>query len=332
MNRNRVFFSFASLLGCIGVFILIVPSLVTPDLIQPKRIDSLYMEYQRMQIFNDQPGNFASIDSTILFNPSDLGLEYRNFDVNTPGGLVLRGWFIPVNDTNANTILVLHDYDESKILKLNLALQMHDRGLNVCLVDLRAHGNSDGHLFSPGITSVSDVKCILDSLLNMDVTNHIAIFGSGVSAGIALQSALYDGRTDALVLQCPYNDFEEYARNYAARKWGSSRFIFYPILKRKLEDMMLMPLKSLVLSNFSGLVETPMLFLAAGADESYLPVDAYAVYDSSLAEKKDLFLIRNSTHENIELTGGEQYYNAIAEFINHAIPRKLIRTRNRKMT
>jgi alpha-beta hydrolase superfamily lysophospholipase len=332
MSRNRVFFVLASMLGCIGVFILLVPSLVTPDLIQPQRIDSMYIEFQRQQLFKDQPANFESIDSTIFFNPGDLNIDYVNFDVTTTDSLLLRGWYIASGDPNANTILILHDWNESKILKLNLAKQMHDRGFNVCMVDLRAHGNSDGTFFSPGIVSVRDVKCMLDSLLLKPQTNHVAIFGSGISAGIALQSALYDGRTDALVLQCPYNSFSQLEKKYGEIKWGWSDFIFDPVLTRKVEQMLMMPIKKLQLTDFSSMVKTPVLFFAAAEDNFYTPLDAYSVYDSSAAPKKDLFLVKKSTHETIELAGGEQYYNSMAEFLNNALPKKLIKTRNKKMT
>ncbi len=332
MSHNRIFFAFASILLCIAAFILWIPSLVTPDLIQPLRVDSMYIEYQRNQMSHDQAANFSSIDSTIFFNPGDLGLIYKDFNVKTSDSLTLRGWMIEAEDSDANTILILHDWNESKILKLNLAKQMHDRGFNVCLIDLRAHGNSEGTFFSPGIVTVGDVKSMLDSLLKNPDTNHVAILGSGISAGIALQSAVYDGREDALVLQCPFNYFSKLVKQYAEKKWGRLQFIFYPLLQRNLEKMMLMPLRDLNLSSFSSVAETPTLFFAAGDDEFYSAVDAYSVYDSSAAEKKDLILVKQSNHENIEAMGGEQYYNAIAEFLNKVIPKKVIKTRNKKMT
>lgn len=332
MNRNRIFFSFASLLWLIAVFILWAPKLVNPDLLQPQRIDSAFIEFQRHRAFLNQPGNFDSMDSTIFFNPGDLGIEYRNFDVLTHDNTMLRGWYISSHDTDANTVLILHDWNESKIQKLNLAKQIYDRGFNVCLVDLRAHGNSGGAVFSPGIGSVSDIKSVLDNLLITSGTNRIAIFGSGISAGVALQSAMYDGRADAIILQCPYNSYADLARHYSQDKWGITTFLFYPVLQRKIENMVKIPLQYLHLANFSKWVKTPTLVLAAGDDTFYTPLAAYSVYDSSAAIKKNIYLVKNSTHETIELIGGDQYYNAIAEFVSLAIPKKVIKTRNKKMT
>lgn len=332
MKRNRVFFAFASLFACIAVFILLVPTLVTPDLVRPDRVDSTYIEFQREQLFIEQPQNFKTIDSTLFFNPGDLGMAYEAFDVMTFDSLILRGWYIADDDSNANTILLLHEWNESKILKLNLAKQLHDRGFHVCLIDLRAHGSSDGLDFSPGIALVTDVKSMLDSLLARPGTNHIAIFGEGLSAGIALQSALFDGRADALVLQCPFNRFSTFVEKYARQKWGMLQFIFFPVLKRKIEDMIQMPLANLRLDNFSSLVETPTQFIAVDGDAMYTAMDAYAVYDSSAAEKKELILVRNSNRSRIEPVGGEGYYNSIAAFLSAVLPKKLLKTRIKKMT
>src|SRR6185503_1862724 len=144
------------------------------------------------------------------------------------------------------------------------------------------------------------------------IVNHVAIFGSGLSAGIAMQSAVYDGRADALIAQCPVKNFSRFARQYAGKKWGVARFVFYPLLKRRLEDMMQMPLEDLDLVAIGSAITTPVQFIATSDDEFYSPVEAYAVFDSSAAVKKDLILVNSSTHENIEVMGGEKYYNSIA--------------------
>src|SRR6185295_3568785 len=92
-----------------------------------------------------------AVDSQFYYNPGDLNLRYENFNVRTSDWQTLRGWYIASDDTEAITLLLIHDLSESKIAYINFISQMHDRGLNVCVVDMRAHGNSDGTTFSPGI-------------------------------------------------------------------------------------------------------------------------------------------------------------------------------------
>ena len=334
MNGNKIFYVLACALLMAGAFVVISPSLVEPDLIRPQRIDSIYIQFQRTLVLKEHPVDFPSIDSTLFFNPADLGMDYEEFNVRTADKTLLRGWFIAAKDTSSgpNTILVLHDWNESKIQKLNFAMQMRDRGFNVCLMDLRAHGNSEGTEFSPGILAASDVKCMLDSLLSKPLVNHVAIFGSGVSAAIAMQSAVYDGRADVLIVQCPVKKFSRFVHHYARKKWGWSRFIFYPLLERRMEHAMQMQLEELDLVAIGSAIKTPVQFIAASEDEFYSPIEAYAIFDSSAAVKKDLILVNQSTSSTLEVVGGEKYYNAIAEFINTAVPKKPVKVRYKKLT
>jgi len=70
MSRSRIFFAFAALLSCIAVSSFFIPSLLTPDLIEPDRIDSLYIEFQRVQLFKITRQIFRRLIPHI-FNPGD---------------------------------------------------------------------------------------------------------------------------------------------------------------------------------------------------------------------------------------------------------------------
>src|SRR5438874_835960 len=106
MSLNKLFYSFASLLLLAAAFIFLCRVFITPELIYPMRIDSLYVRYE----VNRVKGNTSSV----LFNPASLGLKYKNFDVKTTDNLTLRGWYVTCDDSEANTILIIHDLSQSK--------------------------------------------------------------------------------------------------------------------------------------------------------------------------------------------------------------------------
>jgi len=90
--------------------------------------------------------------------------------------------------------------------------------------------------------------------------------------------------------------------------------------------------RELTLSEITHLLDIPSFFISASEDSITPPRECRAVFDSSIAEYKDLILVRNANHENLELTGGEAYYNVISEFINKAIPKKSMKVRYKKLT
>ncbi len=331
MTLNKFFYSVASLLLLIAAFIFASTFFVAPDLIYPVRVDSLYVKYE-----SERATRTASHDSLgkalpVLFNPSSLGMKYEKFDVQTADGLILRGWYIANGDEEANTLLIIHDLSQSKINYLNMMKQMNDRGLNICAIDMRAHGNSDGTEFSPGMAAVSDFKNIVDSLLKKKSTNHIAVFGSGMGAAIVIQAASIDERFSALISQSPFSDFSAYVSQYSKRKWGKMSFIFHPVLERALEKRLQYELTELNLSEVIKYVKIPSLFICGDNDEIIQPIETYAVYDSSGAKEKNLILVKKAGHDNIEQTGGEEYYNTIAQFIANAVPKKPRDTRYKKL-
>ena len=304
---------------------------MTPELIYPARIDSLYVKYEAERNAELAAHDMNEKPAQVFFNPSSLGMPFENFNTKTIDGIMLRGWYVAANDDEANTLLIIHDLSQSKVNYLNMMKQLHDRGLNVCAVDMRAHGTSGGEEFSAGMTAVSDVKAIFDNLLKKSGTNHIAVFGAGLGAAIAIQCASFDGRADALILQSPFSNFSDYVDTYAKRKWGTMAFLFRIVLERELEGRLTYDLAKLDLSEIITTIKTPTLVIAGSEDEIVPPVNTYAVFDSSGAREKKLYLVKKATHYNIEQVDGEKYYNCIAEFIINSIPRKPKDTRFKKL-
>ncbi len=331
MSLNKFFYSIASLLLLAAAFMFASPFFVSPDIIYPVRIDSLYIKYEAERtdrsMFHDSLGR----PLPVLYNPSSLGLTYENMIVRADDGILLRGWYVACGDEEANTLLIVHDLNQSKILYLNMMKQMHDRGLNVCAFDLRAHGESGGDEFSPGMVAVSDVKTILDALVKKHGTNYISVFGAGIGSAIAIQSASIDSRWATLLAQSPFSDFEDYVKKYSKRKWGRMQFVFHPVLERALEKRLQYELTELNLSEIIKYVKVPSLFICGDNDEVVPPIETYAVYDSSSAQEKNLILVKKAGHDNIEELGGEEYYNTIAQFIVNAVPKKTKETRFKKL-
>ncbi|MBL0105018.1 MAG: alpha/beta hydrolase [Bacteroidetes bacterium] len=320
MNLNKLFFATGAVVMLLAGFIAIAPSALTCDLIYPNRIDSIWVCYHAR--FD------PAIDSTIL-NPGDLRLKYSDFNVRTADSLLLKGWYIPAADTPANTILILHDLNQSKIQLLDYAQQFHDRNYNVCLMDLRAHGTSEGMEFSPGIPSVSDGKRMIDSLLKFKETQHIVVMGLGIGAAIALQVAVYDGRCDAIILQSPFDKSRLFLDRYAYKKWGPAKYFWSTILRKKEEKLLQYPVNDLNLTEIAKYLNLPTLFIAGANDEWVVTSETLEVFQASATEKRSYFWSRCG-HLTIAADGGEDYYNRISNFLLAALPRKQKTTRYKK--
>ncbi len=331
MNLNKFFYLITGLLFLLAAFIFACPFFITPELICPVRVDSLYVKYESEKNAISNPQDVVVKINPPLYNPGSLGMAYQNFNIKTADSLTLRGWYVSTGEEESNTLLIIHDLSQSKISYLNMMKQMYDRGLNICAVDMRAHGNSDGDEFSPGMVTVADFKIVLDSLQKKKETNHVAVFGAGLGAAVAIQLASVDERCEALIVQSPFVNFYDYVNNYVKRKWKIMGFVLHVVLERKLEKQLQYELKDLDLPEIVRYIKTPSLFICGGNDEIIAPVETYATYDSSGAKEKNLILVKKAEHDNIEQIGGEEYYNSIAQFIANVIPKKVKDTRFKKL-
>jgi alpha-beta hydrolase superfamily lysophospholipase len=320
---GRAFYFISSLLVLFGAFILLSPSLVSPDIIYPLRIDSTYITYQAKQDGDEE--------DTILLSPSDVGLKYSDLHVITTEGYILNGWYVGTEDTTSNTILIIHDINESRIIYIDHMRQFHDRGFNVCVFDLRAHGTSGGTEFSPGIPLVKDVELMVDSALAKKKSRNLVLMGVGIGAAIAVQTAIDDDRCTGIILQSPFNNFENYLDRYAQKKWGIMKDLWYPVLKRKTESLLQYPVKELDLTEIIKYTAIPQLFIIGSSDEKTYTSETLQVFDASDTEKKELFLVRNAGKQNIAKVGGEQYYNRISAFLLSSLPKPQKKTRFKKL-
>jgi alpha-beta hydrolase superfamily lysophospholipase len=265
-----------------------------------------------------------------MFDPADNGVPYAELNLTTDDSLLLEGWYAPSADTPAHTVLIIHDLNQSKLLYMDQIRQLHDRGLNIYIFDLRAHGTSDGTEFSIGKQAVNDVRTALKELTHLPGTNKIILFGSGLGSDIAVLTALEDTLCAGLILENPVNSFSKYLNRYSYQKWGKARFFWSPVLKRKVQTNLQMPVSKINLSQLVKGTSIPMLFLTGSEDSISYTSETLMIYQNSVSTKKDLLLVRNAGHSNMAAIGGEKYYNRIATFVNVNFPKRT-KTRSRKL-
>src|SRR5689334_12838871 len=236
--RKR-FLSLAELLLiCILVMSITVPFIVMPDILYPERVDSLYVKNQELKYLQGDSSVLKKNASVFLYNPGSLNLPYENFEARALDSAVLKAWYIPSTSPQNFLVLVIHDLNESRISCLGLAKALQSRNIDVCLMDLRAHGSSEGNEFSPGPLAVNDVRLIIDKLFEEYYVEQIAIIGIGTGAAIAVQTAAVDDRVNALVLQSPFRSLDKYVQRHYSRKWGILSPAYSYIVNKRLKKQL----------------------------------------------------------------------------------------------
>jgi len=121
--------------------------------------------------------------------PADLGFNYEIVSFITMDGLTLRGWYIP--SKNKAAIIISHGIGGNRMNCLAQGVALATHGYGVLLIDLRAHGESDGNkVFFGG----NDIVAAADYLKHRDDVDPNKIGAMGVSLGglVTIQAAAID--------------------------------------------------------------------------------------------------------------------------------------------
>ncbi len=94
--------------------------------------------------------------------PADIDLIYEDVSITTTDNITLRGWYIP--SENGAAIILLHSLASNRIGTLQGAKMLAEHGYGLLLLDLRAHGESDGEIFPYGGPEAEDLKGVISYL------------------------------------------------------------------------------------------------------------------------------------------------------------------------
>lgn len=155
-------------------------------------------------------------------SPGDLRMHYSDVSFNVRDEadgrmLKLAAWWIPAPRAVGRCVILLHGYGDAKVGAIAWAPTWHALGFNILALDLRAHGESEGRYCTAGFFERHDVSQVIDQLKRErpQDTRQIVLFGVSLGAAIAAATAVLRDDLAAVVLECPYPDYELAAASHA---------------------------------------------------------------------------------------------------------------------
>lgn len=236
-------------------------------------------------------------------------LEFREVTFKSHDGLTLFGRFIPAR--NQATIILLHGLGSANNDMLVYAEFLVAAGYGVFMIDLRAHGSSDGDTSTYGWREADDVASAVDYLqTRLDVHgDKIGVLGVSLGAQAALRATLKTDKIRALVLEglgpMIFSD-------HGGKPDSLIRWIHYPAdwLYYHIYEFMIGGKDAGVLEVIGKLTPRPILLIASGANDIYFN----RLFFKAAQEPKELWELPNGTHGAAILQGAQEYIKCVSDF------------------
>ncbi len=151
------------------------------------------------------------VDFNQTFTPDQFGLEAEHFFVKTEDGLDISAWEVTTDAPKAVVICLSGMHGPSATVYFGHAKLFREHGFATILLDMRAHGESDGDKISVGYKEWRDVEAAVAYIKEKPLYDGVPIVAFGVSMGAAtaINAAGEVDDIDAVISLSAFSSCEE---------------------------------------------------------------------------------------------------------------------------
>ena len=146
--------------------------------------------------------------SLIQYDPI---IPYDTVHLIAADGKKLEAWYMKA-DSAKGTVILFHGLNSNKGNVLGEAFEFNSFGYNTMLVDMRAHGNSEGIVNTLGYNESEEVKLAFDHISKKGEKN-IVLWGMSLGAVIITKAIWqYDLKPQKIILEMPFDRLQDHIR------------------------------------------------------------------------------------------------------------------------
>ena len=259
-------------------------------------------------------------------NPLKYGMPYEEIDFFSRDGLRLTGWYIPALAfngqlmgafSNAPTIIVAHGYRRSKASCLELAHWLWMAGYNICMLDFRGHGYSEG----PRGTSIGYMER-LDVLGAVDYLNRrgmrrLGIIGVSMGAAASILAASENQNLRGVVADSSYSELYRSITTQIMTLYKAPRLPAIPLAKWAFQAIAehhgFDPKLAHPVDYIQLIAPRPLLLIHGDADSLTEVVNSKLLYNKA-QQPKEFWVVPGVEHVKAFKARPDEYRSRVLDF------------------
>jgi alpha-beta hydrolase superfamily lysophospholipase len=249
--------------------------------------------------------------SLIQYYPT---IPYDTVLLTTANGKKLEAWYMKA-DSAKGTVILFHGLGSNKGNVLGEAFEFNSFGYNTMLVDMRAHGNSEGIISSIGYKESEEVKLAYDHVLKKGEKN-ILLWGMSLGAVIISKAIWqYDLKPQKIILEMPFDRLQDHIRARARISgYPGEPFGFFVTFWTGLEQGYWG--YGHKTSRYVKNINCPVLLQWGSSDEYVMKEETERIFASISSPKKKLEVYDGAGHGPLVSGNQSQWDKAVTGFLN----------------
>jgi len=257
------------------------------------------------------------IDKWAVSNPDDFDINYERITIRSSDNLILRGYLIRTNSNQQKgTIILTHGIRAYKEHFLPICKILADSGFNSIIMDLRAHGESDGKYCTFGYLEKQDLILLIDSIYKIaNLSQNIGIWGQSMGGAVAMLTLASDKRLKFGIIESTFSDFRIIVHEYINHFVGFDIPFLSDYLVFRAERIAHFDAEQVIPSNSATHI-TQAILMVHGKEDDRIDIKYGLLNFKNLASSNKQFLEYPANHLNIWKVGGEEYFKKVFNFID----------------
>jgi alpha-beta hydrolase superfamily lysophospholipase len=241
-------------------------------------------------------------------------IPYDTVILTTANGKKLEAWYMKA-DSAKGTVILFHGLGSNKGNVLGEALEFNSFGYNTMLVDLRAHGNSEGIVSGLGYKESEEVKLAYDHVSKKGEKN-IVLWGMSLGAVIISKAIWqYDLKPQKVILEMPFDRIQDHIRARARISgFPGEPFGFFVTFWSGLEQGYWG--YGHKTSRYVKNINCPVLLQWGSSDEYVMKEETERIFASINSPKKKLEIYAGAGHGPLISGNQLKWDETVTEFLN----------------
>lgn len=244
--------------------------------------------------------------------PAELQAELLAFDNGQ--GVTIKGWHVDVEESRG-VVLLLHGLGGSRWQMVPRAKFLQRAGYSSVLIDLRAHGESEGDEIGLGWLERHDVRATYEFAREAHPGEPVfAVASSLGGASLLLTEGL---ELDGVVLEAVYSRIRPAVRNRVALRSDALSGILTELLLVQLRPRLGVSEADLAPIDGLAKLDCPVLIMA-GAQDVYTPASETREMFAAANEPKELWLLEGVGHFDLQSAAPSEYERRVLALLERA--------------